>query len=804
MDVSDRVAMRAARWMWARREITHRWRSLVVVGLLAGIAGGLGLAAIAGAFRSETAYSRFRRATAAPDALVFGTQVGAHSVDYSRVLALPEVVDGGEFDLAAVMVADIDGVGKIEPGKLGALPPNDSHLYNTLAQPLLRHGRLPDPARADEITVNTEAARKYHLHVGQHVVVVAAKNLDAFYGAPPVVAVRLNATIVGIGNSIMDAIFSTGEPGFEPSGAFMTRYGNVVEHAPNLVVRLKPGTDVAAFHRRAVRVLRDPQVSAQALLNVPVRDLADDQKRVTHATDLETTGLFLFAATVAFAALVLIGQTIARVVYAAAASLPALRSLGFTRRDSIGALVAPFVIATSVAIAGTIASALAFSIFFPVGLARRFDPSLGMHTDWHVFLPGAAVVAGFVSIGALLAAVRATSGRNRSVHGRVATVRRRILNTAPLPVALGAGLALDGGRGERSLPVRPAITGTIAAIVGIVGALGLVHGIDDALAQPSRSGQIYDAIVSPGSAADFHAFPGKLAKLPQVDEIAHIRHGTADVAGAGLPLWDIEPVRGNMRYSLLSGRAPADGETAIGPSTEHALHLGIGDTVHIAGAHPATVHISGIALLPESPHSSFDQGLWVSPATMRAIFGPVETADTSETFAVTRRPGVALTDLEQALDQHVTHDIDTAAIPQDVLFLRDVRSLPVALSAFLVLLAIAAVGHALATAVRRRRDDLAVLRALGFRPRQSALCIAALAATVAVIGLVVGLPLGVALGQLAWHWVATRTPLLYVAPLATVALVVCIPATFVIANALAAIPARRAARIPTAAALRTE
>ena len=790
--------------MWARREMTHRWRSLVVVGLLAGIAGGLGLAAVSGAFRSETAYSRFRRATAAPDALVFGTQVGAHSVDYSRVLARPEVVDGGEFDLAAVMVTEIDGVGKIEPGALGALPPNDNHLYATLSRPLLRHGRLPDPGRADEITVNTVAARKYHLNVGQHVVVVAAKNLSAFYGSPPEVAVRINATIVGIGNSMMDAIFSAGEPGFEPSGALMTRYGNVIEHAPNLVVRLKPGTDVAAFHRRAVRLLRDPHVSAQTLLNVPVRDLADDQKRVTHATDLETTGLFLFAAAVAFAAFVLIGQTIARVVYASAASLPALRSLGFTRRDSVGALVAPFVIATSVATAGAIVGALTLSIWFPVGLARRFDPSLGVHTDWHVFLPGAALVAGFVMIGALVAAVRATSGRNRSAHSRVATLRQRILNTAPLPVALGAGLALDGGRGERALPVRPAITGTIAAIVGIVGALGLVHGIDDALAQPSRSGQIYDAVVTPDNAADFFAFPGKLAKLPQVDGIAHIRHGTADVAGAGLPLWDIESVRGNMHYSLLSGRPPADGETAIGPSTQHALHLAVGDTVRVTGAHPATLRISGIALLPESPHSSFDQGLWVSPATMRGIFGPPEKATTEEVFVVTARHGVARGDLEKVLNDHITHDVDTVAIPQDVLFLRDVRSLPVALSAFLVLLAIAAVGHALATAVRRRRDDLAVLRALGFRPRQSALCIAALAATVAVIGLVVGLPLGAALGQLAWHWVATRTPLLYVAPLATFALVICIPATFVIANALAAIPARRAARLPTAAVLRSE
>ena len=74
-------AMTSARWLWARREIARRWRSLVAVGLLAGIAGGLSLAAISGARRSQTAYSRYRVATAAPDAVVFGTQVGAEDVD---------------------------------------------------------------------------------------------------------------------------------------------------------------------------------------------------------------------------------------------------------------------------------------------------------------------------------------------------------------------------------------------------------------------------------------------------------------------------------------------------------------------------------------------------------------------------------------------------------------------------------------------------------------------------------------------------------------------------------------------------
>ena len=49
----------------------------------------------------------------------------------------------------------------------------------------------------------------------------------------------------------------------------------------------------------------------------------------------------------------------------------------------------------------------------------------------------------------------------------------------------------------------------------------------------------------------------------------------------------------------------------------------------------------------------------------------------------------------------------------EVAEIRQVRTLPVLLGAFLAVLAVGAVGHALATAVRRRSRDLAVLRAVG-------------------------------------------------------------------------------------------
>jgi ABC-type antimicrobial peptide transport system permease subunit len=83
-----------------------------------------------------------------------------------------------------------------------------------------------------------------------------------------------------------------------------------------------------------------------------------------------------------------------------------------------------------------------------------------------------------------------------------------------------------------------------------------------------------------------------------------------------------------------------------------------------------------------------------------------------------------------------------------------VQFLPRVLGVFLALLALAAVGHALATSVRRRRHDLGIVRALGFVGRDVLQTITAQSWTLIAIGLVAGVPLGVAIGRLAWKVVA--------------------------------------------------
>jgi ABC-type lipoprotein release transport system permease subunit len=140
----------------------------------------------------------------------------------------------------------------------------------------------------------------------------------------------------------------------------------------------------------------------------------------------------------------------------------------------------------------------------------------------------------------------------------------------------------------------------------------------------------------------------------------------------------------------------------------------------------------------------------------------------------------------------------------DVSNLANVRQLPLLLAAFLALLGVGAVGHALLTVSRRRARELAVLRAIGLTPGQTAACVAWQALVVALVALVIGVPVGIAIGRQLWRTIADTVPLVYVGPLSPVLLAVVVPGALIALLALAVAPAWRAARLRTASTLRAE
>ncbi|MEA2826895.1 MAG: putative transport system permease protein [Actinomycetota bacterium] len=780
--------MKAAIGLWVRNEVTRRWKALVALGLLAGLVGGLGIAAVAGARRTATAYERFREATGRADAIVFATLLGM-SADYTEVRQLPEVLDAGEFTLTNGGVED-------QPS-LGALPPNDDRLYRTIAHPLLVTGRLPDPSREDEVVVNRQAVAQLGLGVGDHLRIVTG--LDLFHNGPPFDGPAVDVTVVGVGDSVMDLLFFGDEPDVVTSAAFLARHPEI-PRAGNLVVRLRPGTDVSAFAERAAAALGVP--------SVPVRDLREDSKRITHGTDLERTALLLFAAAVALAGLVLVGQALSRTVYGLATPASALRALGFTRNGLVAGLVLPLGVAAAAGAVTSIGIAIVLSRWFPVGLAGRLEPDRGLHADWLVAVPGAAVVAVAVLAGAAVSALRATSAssRRRSIGNRLSLVPAlRRVAVAPLPAVIGAALALERGDGDRALPVRPALVGAVAAVLGVVGAFGLLHGIDGALARPDLSGQFWDADVVPNDDLPLGQIVAGATADEDVAEVGTVRLADVELEGVSAPIYAQTVVKGAPTFTLLDGRRPvAPDEIAVGPATARALHRGVGDTVRAPDGR--TLRIVGTGLLPQTPHFSFDQGAWLSLDGFEAIAPPAGDEAREETVVIGFVDGISPEKGIEGLHQRLgpAAEIESSALPQDVEYLRNVRTLPKALAAFLVLLGLGALGHVLASAVRRRRHDLAVLRAIGFRPVQVAACVAWQAVTVSLVALLVGIPLGIAVGHWSWHWVADNTPIRYIPPVAAAVVLLSIPAALILANLMAALPARRAARLRPADVLRAE
>ena len=289
---------------------------------------------------------------------------------------------------------------------------------------------------------------------------------------------------------------------------------------------------------------------------------------------------------------------------------------------------------------------------------------------------------------------------------------------------------------------------------------------------------------------------------------------TAVATGPGgdesVSLWAYSPGPKAIPVVITSGRmAESADEVLLGPRTLAALHTHVGARVELAGNKgPAAYTVTGTGLVPTGPHNGYADGGWVTQHGYDAIF----TGFKFHMVLVTLRPGARTHDAGTILAKQIAKgDPALKSLsfgPPDplgeVAALREVRVLPIVLGVFLAVLAAGAVGHALATAVRRRSHDLAVLRALGLTRRQCRWVVVTQASVLAVIGLIFGVPLGLAVGRTVWRAVADYTPIEYVPPMAVWALLLVGPVALLLANVLAAWPGSRAARLRVAQILRSE
>ena len=801
---------------WLRLDGLRRWRSLAVLALLIALATATILTSIAGARRGQTAFDRLWARTLPATATVLPNQP---EFDWAKVAALPEVTALTKFPV--VFGYEAQGY----TGASTGFPLADDQMTRTIERPVMVAGRLFNPRRADEVIITPKFAATSGKHVGDTLTLQLASvqqaNQEYDGSTGPPLGPKVRARIVGVGRTPwgLDADTPGSPGGILSTPALFTRYranmmGTNGQAYINALVRLKGGqAAIPAFRADLARVTGRSDIDVWDNL----QQIGDPMHKVSA---YEAACLLAFGLAALAAALFLIGQSVARYTSATVADLQVLQALGMTRGQAIAAASAGPALAGVAGSTLGVAGAIVASRWMPIGLASIAEPHPGIDADWVVLAPGWILVPLLVLAGsATAAAVALTAGRRQAPQRRSAIAAALAAVNFPVPLVVGTRFALEPGRGRSSVPVRSALVGAVVGVLGVLAAFTFSAGVSDAASHPARFGQTWQLTTFLGyNGHDFGPASRVLRAVAanrDVTGVDHARIGGAQAGQVSIESFTYAPVGGKRPVVVLTaGRMPArPDEIVLAPTTAQELHARTGSVVRLTGGGTAkyAVRVTGIGFVPTGPHNGYADGAWLTPGGYDRIFHGAHYSFKFDAATVSLRPGADVQAVARRLDAAA------AAIPggkaftftppdplPDVQTIKDLELLPLALSAFLALLAVSAVGHALATAVRRRRHDLAVLRALGITRGQARLVVTTQASLLAVIGLAFGVPLGIALGRVIWRAVAGFTPLAYHPPLALLALLLVGPVALLAANALAAWPQHRAARVHSAHVLRSE
>jgi ABC-type lipoprotein release transport system permease subunit len=791
-----------------------RWRSLLVLGIMVGLAGGAVFAAVAGARRSSSALDRFHEAGQTHDVFL------AADLATAEPEALREVLDGplveSTNDMAFVLVDD---------QQVGFVFAPTSRRGLEIERGVVLEGRRADPEAVDEVTLSERTARKFDLAVGDTMAIgtVTPAQAEALFtdGVVPTSldGPELRVRVVGIIRSGFDLGGGSTPLTLITPALWEEIEGRVGIGSSSHLVRLvdRPG---------AFEEFTDAVEAAYGEEHLPSINAGQVEQELADSISVITVGLLMVAGVVAVAGAAWIVSAVARTERLATHEVEVLRALGSTtgeRRLLLAGTVVPGLL-LGLVVAPVVAVAL--SPLLPVGTARRVDPDAGLHVDAATLLLGSVALLALLVLAAVLVALRLARAHpvpaqaDLSVPAIVDGTARRL---RPAP-ATGVRFALHAPAGS-STPVRPALAGALVAVLGVVAVAVVGASLQRLVDTPRRWGTTWDVAVD---AAVFA--PGE----PGGEEPPEPDHGAllddAEVGAAAEVLYDeqvtiegveaismtLEPVKGEITPTVIRGREPrADDEIAVGRDTFDAVGAGLGDTVSVESRHQRSggFRVVGVIAFPTIGEStplatgaSFTEG-----GGDRLLLGdPSGGDDVGHRYVAVR--WAAGVDGAEALEvrgiEATTGGFEEMAYlptkPPDVEGLRDVRGFPMAAAAALAVLGLIATGHALIVTVRRRRLELGVLSSLGFTPGQRRSVIFGQATTIAVVALVVGLPLGAVVGRLGWSAIArslgveegTSFPLLAMAG-GVVVVVVAL-------NVVAAVPAFTARRLQVAEALRSE
>jgi ABC-type lipoprotein release transport system permease subunit len=770
--------------------------------VLTGVLGGLVIGAAAGAKRTHGSYHRYLDSINGADVYVdpFVTEAG-DTLPLDRVARLPEVKATERSRQLAVLVRSRKGrpILPTGPDSIGWVLPTDDRPREEIDRLKLLHGRLPDPARPNEVIGDTQALSILGVDVGdtfplrtirQHKLDNEILHLTVNPETTPLgPLVRLR--VVGVAANAR-ADIDGGQMHLTP--AFFHSYGGrrLGAFIEELEVQLKRGqAGLPAFKRDLARLAgKRPFLLFEPSAGHP---------KIQHSIDLQARALWLIAALFGAAALVVASQAMLRNAADESREDATLRALGAGTGHQVGfALARGAVIAIPVALVASVVAYLS-SYLAPIGWARELDPDAGFAFDASVIAPGAAVVVGVVLIVAVIGAVR----------GLLAGTVRRVLPPPELP--LSARLVRRRGSPAFAAGVRMAFAssdrrgarGTLAAAVVAVAVCVMALTFAASFQHLTNTRRLY------GQTWDYETFGGQPVPKRQLDaivgdpglpDVAAGADSTVTVNGAdtGVRAWD--DLKGAIAPTITEGRRPrGTGEIALAAKTLEDAHAHVGDAVRVgSGDRVRRLRVVGRTVLPSSKFNKLGYGGVLTFAALSRIDRGAQ-------------PGLLLMRIadgpagERARRRlNFYFDANISVRPDEVGDFGRIDNMPLYIALLVVGAAGAALSHALVTRVRRGQRELAVLKTLGFTRPQVAATIAWQATTILGVAVLLGLPLGVAAGRFTWRLFARDLGVAPEVVIPVVSVLLLVPATVLAGNLLAAVPGWLGARIRPARVLRTE
>jgi hypothetical protein len=836
--------MRTALYWW-RATRGNSWRAALAVALIGGLLGAVALGAVAGARRTASAYGRYLASTNASNALVNipGIVPGAPVAHPMTVISrLPGVTAGAAYiGLAAnpVFGGHVDDA-FTSSNLIGSYTgPSFSGEYFGQDRMTVLAGRMPGISAPDQIALSPDLAGKFGVGVGGRVTYQLYRvSLRTGATVPTRRATFRVTAIVDVPPVLVDQSDATNAAVLPPG---TTRRVLASYEYAWVGVQLKGGIAGIPELQHNLRSLATAVVQQEfrethrklpgLVFNIRSSDIIASQ--VQQAIRPQAVALTVFGAIAALAMLVLAGQGLAQMLSRAGPDISALRALGATRAQAAAAASLPGAIAVVGAAVLAVAGAIALSPLAPVGPVRLFDPARGIRADGLVLGAGSVLLAAILLAALAVMAARAVRQPAGRRDGRPSAIARAAA-AAGLPAAavVGSRNALEPGSGQRAVPVRAALIGSIAAVTAVVTAVVFGSSLAGLIGHPARYGWNWNIVIQADGGYGSLS-PATMSRLidhqPGVAGWSGLAFGQLPIDGQVIPVLGLQRNQGNVEPPTTSGRPITDNDQIeLGTSTLRELGKQIGDTVRVGDKpYQRRMTIAGTVTLPSfgvslSDHVSLGRGAMLTEAALLAVTGTGTENFTSERQASQVIPSAVAVDLvpgtSTAQQARLVHRI-TSANPDGtpggtyqlktylaaaIVNASQMGGQPLALALGLAAAAVLSLALTVLASVRRRHRELALLKTLGMTRRQVRTIVAWQTSIVLAVTVIIGVPLGLAAGRWAWNAFAGS---LGVAPV-TVVPVPALVAGFVVllaaGNLLALLPAAAAARIPPGITLRAE